>query len=100
MIKRDTIQRIIMTPAPDGQGGMPATKDYKETLTVAVSIISSSGTIGEFGVQNQLMISVVSNVALDDYINARYEYSGKLFRLMRQVKKGNEYYSVLLEVNE
>lgn len=100
MIKRDTIQRIIMTPQPDGQGGSAPTKEYKEMLTVAVSIISTFGSTTEFGVREQMQISVVSNVKLDEYIYARYEYSGKLFKIMRQLKKGNEYYSILMEVNE
>lgn len=100
MIKRDTIQRVIMTPQPDGQGGSVDIKEYKEMLTVAVSIISTSGSTTEFGVQEQLTISVVSNVKLDEYVYARYEYSGKLFKIMRQLKKGNEYYSILMEVND
>ena len=28
-----------------------------------------------------------------------YEYSGKLFKLMRQIKQGNEYYSTLIETD-
>lgn len=100
MIKRDTIQRVILHPEADGQGGSTASKEYKEIITVAVSIISSAGTINEFGVQQQMTISVVSNVALDEYVNARYEFSNRLFRLMRQIKKGNEYYAVLMEVND
>lgn len=100
MIKRDTIQRIIMTPQPDGQGGSASIKEYKEILTVAVSITSSAGSNTEFGVQQQNTLSVVSNVKLDEYIYARYEYSDRLYKLMRQIKRGNEYYSILMEVNE
>ena len=100
MIKRDTIQRIVMTPQPDGQGGSTSTKEYKEILTVAVSIISTSGSNTEFGTQERMEISVVSNVKLDEYIYTRYEYSGRLFKIMRQLKRGNEYYSILMEVNE
>lgn len=100
MIKRDTIQRVIITPARDGQGGSPSDKDYKEILTVAVSIISSAGSNTEFGTQQQNTISVVSNVKLDEYIYARYEFSNRLYKLMRQIKRGNEYYSILMEVNE
>lgn len=100
MIKRDTIQRVIITPQPDGQGGSASIKEYKEMLTVAVSIISTSGSTTEFGVKEQMQISVVSNVKLDEYVYARYEYSGRLFKIMRQLKRGNEYYSILMEVNE
>ena len=100
MIKRDTIQRVIITPQPDGQGGSASIKEYKEMLTVAVSIISTSGSTTEFGVKEQMQISIVSNVKLDEYVYARYEYSGRLFKIMRQLKRGNEYYSILMEVNE
>ena len=100
MIKRDTIQRVIITPESDNQGGSVPDKDYKELLTVAVSTISSFGSTTEFGTQQQETISVVSNVKLDEYIYARYVYSGKLYKIMRQMKRGNEYYSILMEVNE
>ena len=100
MIKRDTIQRVIIIPDRDGQGGSAPDKDYKEILTVAVSIISSTGSNTEFGTQQQNTISVVSNVKLDEYIYARYEFSNRLYKLMRQIKRGNEYYSILMEVNE
>ena len=100
MIKRDTIQRVIMIPESDGQCGSSIDKDYKEILTVAVSTISSFGSTTEFGTQQQETISVVSNVRLDEYVYARYIYSGKLYKIMRQMKRGNEYYSILMEVNE
>ena len=100
MIKRDTIQRVIITPESDNQGGSVPDKDYKEILTVAVAITSSAGSNTEFGTQQQNKISVVSNVKLDEYIYARYEYSNRLYKLMRQIKRGNEYYSILMEVNE
>lgn len=100
MIKRDTIQRVIITPDRDGQGGSASIKEYKEILTVAVSIISSAGSNTEFGTQQQNTISVVSNIKLDEYIYARYEFSNRLYKLMRQIKRGNEYYSILMEVNE
>ena len=100
MIKRDTIQRVIIIPESDGQGGSAPDKDYKEILTVAVAITSSAGSNTEFGIQQQNKISVVSNVKLDEYIYARYEYSNRLYKLMRQIKRGNEYYSILMEVNE
>ena len=99
MIKRDTIQRVIITPESDGQCGSSIDKDYKEILTVAVSTISSFGSTTEFGTQQKNTISVVSNVKLDEYIYARYEFSNRLYKLMRQIKRGNEYYSILMEVN-
>ena len=100
MIKRDTIQRIVMVPQPDGQGGSVDRRESAEILTVAVSIIASAGSSTEFGIQQQMTISVVSNVKLDEYIYTRYEYSGRLFKLLRQVKRGSEYYAILTEVND
>ena len=96
MIKRDTIQRVIMKPIEDGQGGKTFELEPKELITVAVSIGATMSQVAEFGSQTQLTLNVVSNIKLD----ARYIFSGKHFKLMRQVKQGNEYFSVLLEVNE
>ena len=100
MIKRDTIQRIVMLPQSDGLGGSVDRREPAEILTVAVSIISSAGSSTEFGIQQQMTISVVSNVKLDEYIYTRYGYSGRLFKLLRQVKRGSEYYAILTEVND
>lgn len=98
MIKRDTIQRVIVKETPDNQGGSAQEIEEKEILSVAVSITSSFGTIGPYGPVQQQRITVVSDVKLDEYVNARYKYSGRLFRLMFQLKRGNEYYSTLIEV--
>lgn len=100
MIKRDTIQRVIMKPIEDGQAGKTFKLEPKELITVAVSIGATMSQVAEFGSQTQLTLNVVSNIKLDEYKNARYIFSGKHFKLMRQVKQGNEYFSVLLEVNE
>jgi hypothetical protein len=40
----------------------------------------------------------VSNIKLDEYVNARYEFSGKMYKVMRQVKRGSEYFSILTEM--
>lgn len=46
-----------------------------------------------------MVLHVITDVELDIYIHTRYMYSGRLFRLVRQIKQGNEYYSTLIEVN-
>lgn len=100
MIKRDTIQRVIITPVDDGEGGNTATREYKEIIPAHVSINATFGEIAQFGVKQQMVVHTVTDYELDDYVYARYLFSGKLFKLMRQVKRGNEYFSVLMEVNE
>jgi hypothetical protein len=98
MIKRDTIQRVILHPQPDGQGGSAPIAEFKEIITVAVSIISSVAVSTANGMKEENQISVVSNIKLDEYVNARYEFSGKMYKVMRQVKRGSEYFSILTEM--
>ena len=98
MIKRDTIQRVILHPQPDGQGGSAPIAEFKEIITVAVSIISSVAVSTANGMKEESQISVVSNIKLDEYVNARYEFSGKMYKVMRQVKRGSEYFSILTEM--
>jgi hypothetical protein len=100
MIKRDTIQRVIITLIDDGEGGNTTTREYKEIIPAHISINATFGEIAQFGVKQQMIIHATTDYELDDYICARYQFSDKLFKLMRQVKRGNEYFSVLMEVNE
>lgn len=101
MIKRDTIQRIVLTPVADNEGGSAApTVEEKEHIRACVSIETTYGDIQQYGVAQQMAIHVVTDIKLDEYVNARYVFSGKHFKLMRQVKRGNEYFSVLIEINE
>ena len=46
-----------------------------------------------------MVLHAITDVELDVYIHTRYMYSGRLFRLVRQIKQGNEYYATLIEVN-
>lgn len=101
MIKRDTIQRIIIIPQDDGQGGSSAPNvEYKENLTVNVSLAAIQAKTSGYGTVTEMKINVVANNALDDYINARYIYSGRVYKLIYQVKIGNEWHATLSEVNE
>ena len=105
MIKRDTIQRVVMITTEDEMGGNTAIKEPKEIIKAHVSQTTTfgqivHGQITQYGVKEQIILNVVTDVKLDEYVNTRYIYSDKLYRLMRQVKSGNEYFSVLMEVNE
>ena len=100
MIKRDTIQRVVLKPVTDEMGGSTVTVEPKEIVIVHVSVQATNEQLTEYGPSTSLIINVISNIKLDEYVNTRYMYSGKPYKLMRQVKRGNEYFSVLLETNE
>lgn len=100
MIKRDTLQRVIVTPIDDDMGGNSVSIEPKETIVAHVSINTTYKDLTQYGVKDQMLLHVVSSIKLDEYIYARYVFSEKMFKVMRQVKNGNEYFSVLMEVNE
>lgn len=100
MIKRDTIQRYTATVAEDSMGGQSVSYSPAEIITANVSVNATFGDIQQFGITNEMVIHIVTNVKLDQYIYTRYEYSGKMFRLVRQIKQGNEFFSTLVEVKE
>lgn len=99
MIKRDLIRRYAVITTPDEMGGSAIDRRPAEFVKVNVSVNATIGEITQYGVKNEMVIHVVSNVELDDYIYTRYEYSGKMFKLVRQIKQGNEYYSTLIETD-
>lgn len=98
MIKRDLIQRIRLIPTSDGQGGSSITREEYEFVRATVSIYATGEQITQFGVTTQLLLNVVTDIKLDEYIYTRYVFQDKVFRIMRQVKRGNEWFSVLMEV--
>lgn len=100
MIKRDTIQHYLARVEEDGMGGNKVSLIPSEFVEANVSINTTFGEITQYGIKNELVLHVVSNIELDDFVYSRYKYSGKLFKVMRQIKQGNEYYSTLVEVNE
>ena len=100
MIKRDTIQRVILNVGEDGQGGNPTTREMKEIVRAHVSVSATANQLTQQGVKEEMMLNVITDIKLDEYIYARYLYSDKLFKIMRQVKIGNEYFSVLKETTE
>lgn len=100
MIKRDTIRRYAAIVTKDEMGGDVVELNPAEIVDANVSINATFGEITQYGIKNEMVLHVVTNIKLDEYLYSRYEYSGRLFRLLRQIKQGNEYFSTLVEVNE
>ena len=100
MVKRDTIQRYAAVVTKDEMGGDVVNLNPAEIVDASVSINTTLGEITQYGIKSEMVIHVVTNIKLDEYLYSRYMYSGHLFRLVRQIKQGNEYFSTLVEVNE
>lgn len=100
MVKRDTIQRYQATLTPDGMGGNVVNLTPAEFVDANVSINATIGEITQYGVKDQQVLHITTNIELDDYIYTRYKYGNKLFKMVRQIKQGNEYFSTFIEVNE
>ena len=71
-----------------------------EILPAHISVGSTAEEITMYGIKTQYLLHAVVNKKLDAYVNTRYMWSGKMFKVMQQIKRGNEYYATLLEVNE
>jgi hypothetical protein len=99
MIKRDTIQRYSAVLTKDEMGGDVVNLTPAEIVRAHVSINSTLGEITQYGLKEEMVLHVITDIELDNYIYTRYMYSGRLFRIVRQIKQGNEYYSTLVEVN-
>lgn len=100
MVKRDTIQRYAAIVTEDAMGGNIIQLNPAEIIDANISINTTFGEITQYGIKNEMVLHVVTNIKLDEYVYSRYKYSDRLFRLVRQIKQGNEYFSTLVEVNE
>ena len=100
MVKRDTIQRYAAIVNQDEMGGNIVQLNPAEIVDANVSINATLGEITQYGLNNEMILHVVTNIELDEFPYSRYKYSGRLFRLVRQIKQGNEYFSTLVEVND
>ncbi len=100
MVKRDTIQRYKAIVSQDEMGGNLVELIPAEIIDANVSINATLGEITQYGLKSEMVLHVVTNIELDEYLYSRYMYSGRLFRIVRQIKQGNEYFSTLVEVNE
>lgn len=99
MIKRDTLQRMKAVLTKDEMGGDIVELTPAEHIRAHVSINATFREITQFGIKDEMVLHVVVDAKLDEYIHTRYQYANKLFRLVRQVKQGSEYYATLVEVN-
>lgn len=101
MIKRDMIQRIRVIPTDDTQGGSSGNRvEPYETIKAHCSLTATGEQITQFGITTQKLVNVITDVKLDEYVNTRYLYNGDVYKLMRQVQRGREWFSVLMEVVE
>ena len=100
MIKRDLIQRIRVIPTDDTQGGNTITIEPYEFVKACVSITATGEQITQYGITTQKLLNVITDIKLDEYVYTRYVFEGSKFRLMSQVKRGREWFSVMMEVIE
>lgn len=100
MIKRDLIQRIRVIPTDDTQGGDTIRIEPYEFVKAHCSITATGEQITQFGITTQKLINVVTDIKLDEYIHTRYVFNGDKYKLMSQVKRGREWFSVMMEVIE
>lgn len=100
MIKRDLIQRIRVIPTDDAQGGHTVAIQHFEYVKACVSITATGEQITQYGITTQKLINVTTDIKLDEYIHTRYEFEGSIYKLMGQVKRGREWFSVLMETIE
>ena len=100
MIKRDSIQKINLVPVEDEQGGNSIDKQYGETIRAMVSQNTTYGQMTQYGVKEEIILNVVVDNKLETSTTTRYIWNNKIFKVMRQVKSGNEWFVVLMEVNE
>ena len=100
MIKRDLIQRIRVIPTDDTQGGDTIRIEPYELVKACVSITATGEQITQYGITTQKLINVITDIKLDEYVHTRYVFNGDKYKLMSQVKRGREWFSVMMEVIE
>ena len=100
MIKRDLIQRIRVIPTDDTQGGNPIKIEPYEFVKAHCSITATGNQITQYGITTQKLINVITDIKLDEYVYTRYVFNGDKYRLLSQVQRGREWFSVMMEVIE
>lgn len=99
MMKRELIRRYAVVAIPDEMGGSAVERYPAELVKAHVSVNATFGEITQYGIKSEMVIHTTTDVELDDYIYTRYQYGGKMFKLVRQIKQGNEYFSTLIETD-
>lgn len=98
MIKRDQIQKVIINRADDAVGGFAQETTKKDFIDACVSQTTTYADMTQFNLKNELVIHVVTNEKLEDKDqDVRYLFQGVLYQVRRQVQRGIEYYSTLVE---
>ena len=100
MIKRDLIQRIRVIPTDDTQGGDIVIIEPYEFVKAHCSITATGNQITQYGITTQKLINVITDIKLDEYVYTRYVFNGDKYRLLNQVQRGREWFSVMMEVIE
>lgn len=100
MIKRDLIQRIRVIPTDDTQGGDTVIIEPYEFVKAHCSITATGNQITQYGITTQKLINVITDIKLDEYVYTRYIFNGDKYRLLSQVQRGREWFSVMMEVIE
>ena len=100
MIKRDLIQRIRVIPTDDTQGGDTVKIEPYEFVKAHCSITATGNQITQYGITTQKLINVITDIKLDEYVYTRYVFNGDKYRLLNQVQRGREWFSVMMEVIE
>lgn len=101
MIKRDAIQHYMLHMNDDDQGGKdPVEKEALEVVRASVSINATYNEIAAFGVKTETVLHTTTDKQLDESVYSRYMYGNKLYRIMRQIKRGNEWFCVMIETAE
>lgn len=100
MVKRDILQRVLLTLGDDNEGGTPIEKEMKEIIPANVSVSAIVGIVDGPGLARYQQLTATTDYKLDEYYLARYMFQNKLYRLANQVKMGNEWFSTLMETAE
>lgn len=99
MIKRDKLQRIVVTTVEDEELGQTSVETPMEVIPAHVSIISSLAEMSQYGTKGEMILHTVTDTVLDKDPMTRFRFNDKLFKMVRQIGIGNEYFQTLLEVN-
>lgn len=101
MIKRETLTRLVYETTQDAGGGYSeANIEEKEIVPANVSISSTMEQITAYGKRSLDVINVATDIPLDEHSNVRYRWNTKHYRLLSQIKRGNEWFGSLMQVNE
>lgn len=98
MIKRDFLQLVAAAPESDKQGGHQHDYQPVRQIPAHVSISTSLADITQYGIKDEMVLHTVTSEKLADGASIRYKYRSKLFKLLRQVQNGNEWFQVFKQV--